>query len=103
MAPLGKKRLLEALAAGKVPVAFGSPHPTMAVVAQDGCFRLRHLAIDAAEAAAESARALAEGRNWMPEHHYALGRPTGKVVLEAATLAELQKKIAAHAPWPADW
>ena len=40
---------------------------------------------------------------WMPEHYYALGRPTGTVILEALTLEQLREKIAGLEPWPPDW
>lgn len=103
MPPLGRKRLLAELAAGRVPLAFGAPHPTVAVVQQDGVFRLRELVVDTAEAMAASQAALAARRSWTPEQHYGLGKPEGRVVLEAPTLPELCEKIAAHEPWPADW
>ena len=103
VAPLGKKHLLALLAQGRVPVFFGSPHPHLAVVEQDGVFRVRALVVDPKEASAESARALAAGRGWMPENHYALGRPTGPIAIEAPTLEALREKIAAREPWPADW
>jgi hypothetical protein len=101
--PLGKQGLLALLKQGKLPVTFGSPHPHHAVVEQDGVFRLRKLEIDQAEAEADRERSMRQSGSWMPEHYYALGKPTGPVVLEAPTLNALMQQIAGHADWPADW
>lgn len=103
LAPLGKKGLLALLKKGRLPVSLGSPHPHLAAVEQDGVFRLRALVVDRAEEEAAHARAMADGGSWMPEHYYALGRPTGAVLLEAPTLEALCQLIEAKEPWPADW
>jgi hypothetical protein len=83
-------------------VSFGSAHPFDAVVEQNGVFRLRALVVDPAEARAAAERALAENRSWMPEHHHALGKPTGPIHLEAPTLNALRLKLEAFA-WPDPW
>ncbi|MBS1151890.1 MAG: hypothetical protein H6Q89_3588 [Myxococcaceae bacterium] len=102
MAPSGKKQLLERLRKEALPLAFGAPHPSVCVVEQDGVFRLRQLVVDPQESEAAGRQALAAGENWMPEHHFALARPTGKVFLEAPTRDALAKKIEAY-DWPGDW
>lgn len=38
----------------------------------------------------------------MPEHHYALGKPTGAIYLEARSRAELIEQMRAMF-WPTDW
>ena len=102
IAPLGKPRALALIRAGKLPFTFGSPHPTVAVVEQDGVFRVRELVVDVAEAAT-AAKAAREARGiWTPEQHYALGKPAGRVFLEAPTRDELAEKLEAY-PWPRDW
>jgi hypothetical protein len=87
---------------GALPIHFGSPHPTVAIVEQEGTFRIRALEIDAAEARAKQQEAFAAKRGWMPEQHYALGKPTGRIFLEVATREALLEAIATM-PWPADW
>jgi hypothetical protein len=102
VAPLGKPRALALLRAGKLPFSFGSPHPFVAVLEQEGVFRVRELVVDAGESAAAGKAAMAQGGSWMPEHHYALGKPTGRVFLEATTREALAEKLEAY-PWPRDW
>lgn len=85
MPPLGRERAIDLVARGNLPLTFGSPHPCMAIVEQDGFFRLRELVVDPQEAEASRAAALAAKRPWMPESYYDLGRPTGKVHCEAAS------------------
>lgn len=102
VAPLGKTRALALLREGTLPFSFGSPHPIVAVLEQDGVFRVRELVVDPDEAAAAAKAALDRGDPWMPELHYALGKPTGRVFLEAPTREELAGKLAAF-PWPRDW
>jgi hypothetical protein len=94
---------MQLVAEGSLPVSFGSPHPTVMVVKQDGKFRIRELVVDqiAAEAAAAASRR-ARSPSWMPEHYYALGQPTGQIFAEAATLAELVE-VMRTMEWPADW
>jgi len=93
---------MEIVRSGTLPVWFGSPHPTMAIVEQDGKLRIRALEIDMAEAMEKSREALAAGRGWMPENHYALGRPTGRVYAEADSREALLEVMAAM-EWPAHW
>lgn len=102
LAPLGKSRALALLRAGKLPISFGSPHPCVAILEQDGVFRVRELVVDPGEAQAAASAARAQGGSWMPEHHYALGKPTGRVFLEAPTRDALAEKIEAY-QWPLDW
>ncbi|MFP2905338.1 hypothetical protein ACLESD_09830 [Pyxidicoccus sp. 3LFB2] len=94
--------MLALLRAGRLPFSFGSPHPMVAVVEQDGVFRVRELVVDEGEAAAAAKAAMAKGSPWMPELHYALGKPTGRVFIEAPTREALAEKIETH-PWPRDW
>lgn len=89
MAPLGRERAMQLVAEGRLPLHFGSPHPCVAILEQDGVFRFRDLVIDEEEARAKSREALAQGKGWMPENHYALGRPTGRIHAEAKTRDEL--------------
>lgn len=90
------------VASAPLPFTFGSPHPTVAVVEQDGLFRLRDLVIDAAEAEAARAAAFAQRAPWMPEHYYALGKPTGTIHCEATTREALVEKLWVM-PWPSSW
>lgn len=39
---------------------------------------------------------------WTPEQHYALGKPTGRVFIEAPTRNALAEKLEAY-PWPREW
>lgn len=102
MAPVGKKRVLELLAERGPPLRFGSPHPCTAIVQQDGVFRLRDLVVDESDSKAAFEEARKTGRPFMPENHYALARPTGKIHLEAKTLDALREKIEAFS-WPKHW
>jgi hypothetical protein len=102
VAPTGRARAIEHVAKGELPFWFGSPHPTVAIVEQDGVFRIRQLVIDEAEARAASERALAKRESWMPEHYYALGKPTGTIFAEAATREELIEQMRTMS-WPASW
>jgi hypothetical protein len=102
VAPLGRERAIQLVAQGKLPIWFGSPHPTVAIVEQDGVFRIRRLVIDEAEARAASEAARAAGRSWMPEQYYDLGKPTGPIHAEARSRDELIEQMRAM-DWPADW
>jgi len=102
VAPLGKNRVLLLLRAGKLPFSFGSPHPVVAVLEQDGVFRVRELVVDPGEAKAAGEAAMAKGGSWMPEHYYALGKPTGRVFIEAPTRDALAEKIEGY-QWPREW
>ena len=82
-APLGRAYALKHVEKGQLPVWLGSPHATVMILEQDGKFRIRALVIDAAEAAATGAAALANHKPWMPEHYYALGKPTGEIHVES--------------------
>jgi hypothetical protein len=101
--PLGRHRAIELVEEGALPLSFGSPHPHVAVLEQDGRFRIRALVVDPKEAeqAAAAARR-ARSPSWMPEHYYALGRPTGKIYADAASRAELVA-IMRTMDWPQDW
>jgi hypothetical protein len=100
--PTGRARALQLVAAGTLPILLGSPHPFIAIVEQDGVFRIRTLVIDPAEAAADREAALAAHRSWMPEHYYALGKPTGAIHCEAPTREALLEHMRTM-PWPAEW
>ncbi|WP_160174546.1 hypothetical protein [Archangium violaceum] len=102
IAPLGKPRVLALLRAGKLPFTFGSPHPTVAVVEQDGVFRVRELVVAPAEAEVAARESMNERGLWTPEQHYALGKPTGRVFIEAPTRDALAEKLEAY-PWPREW
>lgn len=103
VAPLGREQAIALVERGSFPITFGSPHPTVAIVEQDGKLRIRQLVVDpvAAEAAASAARR-SRSPSWMPEHYYALGAPTGTIYAEASTPAELVATMRTM-PWPADW
>jgi hypothetical protein len=100
--PLGKKLALALLREGKLPFSFGSPHPWVAILEQDGVCRVRELVIDFEEAKAIGQASIAQGRGWTPEQHYALGKPTGRVFIEAPTREALAEKIEAY-EWPREW
>ncbi|QRK07159.1 hypothetical protein JQX13_45125 [Archangium violaceum] len=102
VAPFGKNRVLALLRAGRLPFVFGSPHPFVAVLEQDGVFRVRELVVDSDEAEAAAKAAMTEGGCWMPEQHYALGKPTGRVFIEAPTRDALAEKLEAY-QWPREW
>jgi len=102
VAPLGRDAAIKAVLTGNIPIWFGSPHPHTAIVEQDGVLRIRQLVVDAAEADASRAAAFAKHESWMPENHYALGKPTGTIHLEAKTRAELAEKMKTM-KWPSDW
>jgi hypothetical protein len=102
-APLGRERVIALVESSPLPVSFGSPHPRVMVVEQEGRFRIRELVIDRAEAeAAVVAATRARTPSWMPEHHYALGKPTGRIFAEAESRAELLDLMRSM-DWPADW
>ncbi len=102
MPPLGRERAIELVARGALPLTFGSPHPCVAIVEQDGLFRLRELVIDPQEAEASRAAAMAARQPWMPEHYYGLGRPTGEIHCEARSKEELIAQLRAL-EWPRNW
>ena len=102
IAPLGRDRAIDLVKQGKLPLWFGSPHPTVAAVEQDGVFRIRQLVIDEAEARAASEQARANRRPWMPEQYYELGKPTGEIYAEARSREELIEQMRTM-DWPASW
>jgi hypothetical protein len=102
VAPLGRKAAMDLVARGRIPLSFGSPHPTVAIVEQDGKLRIRELVVDDAEARAAGEAARAKGEPWMPESYYALGKPTGRIHAEASTREELLETMRTM-EWPADW
>jgi hypothetical protein len=102
VAPLGRDAAIELVLTGKLPIWFGSPHPHTAIVEQDGVFRIRKLVVDPAEADESRTTAFAKHESWMPEHYYALGKPTGAIHVEASSRAELAEKMKAM-QWPSDW
>jgi hypothetical protein len=94
---------MQLVAEGALPIWIGSPHPRVTVVEQEGKLRIRELVVDRAELeAATSAAGRSRSPSWMPEHYYALGKPTGKIFAEAATRAELLE-VMRSMTWPADW
>ena len=102
VAPLGRDGAIKLVESGRIPFWFGSPHPHVAVVEQDGVFRIRQLVIDQADAEESRREAMAKGGSWMPEHYYALGKPTGEVYVEAKTREELVAEMKSM-KWPNDW
>ena len=102
-APVGRERAIQLVKESSLPIALGSPHPTVQIVQQDGKFRIRELVIDQGEvqAAADAAKR-ARSPSWMPEHYYALGKPTGKIFAEAASKAQLVELMATMT-WPENW
>lgn len=101
--PIGRDRAIQLVKEGSLPISLGSAGSTVVVVEQEGMFRIRELVID--RAAAENAAAAskrARSPSWMPEHYFALGQPTGKIIVEAASRDELIERMSAIT-WPADW
>jgi hypothetical protein len=72
------------------------------VLEQDGMFLIRELVSDPTQAQAASRDAIANHRSWMPEHHHALGKPTGRIYAEAAPRDELTDR-ARTMRWPETW
>ena len=102
MAPLGRKRAMELVAEGRLPIHFGSPHPHVAIVEQDGKLRIRGLLIDEEEAKRDREAAFARNESWMPENYHALGKPTGRIYAEAPTRERLLEEMKTM-KWPEDW
>ncbi len=102
VAPLGRAAAMKLVARGEFPIWFGSPHPHTAIVEQDGVCRIRQLVVDAAEARASYEEAMKKHESWMPEHHAALGKPTGEIYVEAKTRDELLERMKTM-EWPKDW
>jgi hypothetical protein len=103
VAPLGREQAIQLVRSSAFPISFGSPHPTVMILEQEGKFRIRELVIDrAGAAAAASASGRARTPSWMPEHYYAVGRPTGQIYAEADSREELIA-IMQDMEWPAHW
>ncbi len=102
VAPLGRKEAMKLVAAGKLPLYFGSPHQHVAIVGQDGVFRIRALVVDKAEADASFREAQAKGKSWLGEHYAALGKPTGEIYAESPTIDGLLATMETM-HWPNDW
>lgn len=102
VAPLGRDATIARIRRGPLPFAFGSPHPCVMALEQDGVFRVRALVIDPDEARAASQGALANHQPWMPEHYYALGKPVGEIYAQATSRKELAARLSAI-DWPAHW
>src|SRR5262245_47778660 len=100
--PLGRVRAMQYDEGRDMPFYFGSPHPTVAIVQQDGKFRIRELCTDEDEAGRARAAAMANGTRWTPEQEYDLARPTGQIFAEASTREELLALMRSM-PWPAHW
>jgi hypothetical protein len=99
---MGKQYALSRLRAGALPVTLGAPHPFVAIVEQDGVFRVRELVVDQAASRRAFEAARAAGRSFQPEHHYALGQPTGRIFYEAPTLEALAALLEGI-EWPREW
>lgn len=99
---MGKQYALSRLRAGALPVLLGAPHPFVAIVEQDGVFRVRQLVVDPAESRRALDEAMAARRSFQPEHHYALGKPTGRIFHEAPTRDALVALLEGL-EWPRDW
>jgi hypothetical protein len=102
MPPLGRARAIQMVREGRLPLSFGSPHQTVAILLQDGVYRIRALVVDDAEARASNERAIARGESWMPEHYYALGKPTGTIHAEVSSIEELVATMQTMS-WPHHW
>jgi hypothetical protein len=102
VSPLGRAGAIKLVRGGHLPLRFGSPHPTVMVLLEDGVYRIRGLAVDEGEAHASSERAMARGESWMPEHYDALAKPTGPIHAEAPSVEELITAMKTM-PWPDDW
>lgn len=100
--PVGRTQAIALVEAGRLPVWLGSPHPFVTIVEQDGRFRIRGLVVDMAESQAAAATAIANRQSFQPEHHYALGKPTGTIHVDAATRAELLETMRSM-EWPPAW
>ena len=98
--PIGRDAAIKMVEDGELPFSFGSPHPHVMVLEQDGKFRIRQLIVDTAGAKYQAARA--RSPSWMPEHHYALGQPTGEIYAEAASARELIE-VMRTMDWPHNW
>ena len=102
LAPLGKAQAIALVKAGKIPLDFGAPHPKVAIVKQDGVFRIRALVVDPEVAEKAREASIASIGAWMPEMYFELGQPTGRIFVEVPTVAALLAHMEAMA-WPEDW
>jgi len=92
MAPLGREKAMQYVARGELPVWFGSPHPTMMILEQDGVFRIRALVVPPDPHH--------EGKT--PEQHYGRGQPTGKIYVESPTREALLEQMRTMT-WEKHW
>ncbi len=106
-APTGRPKLIAMLRASAepfVPIGIGNPSLLVAVVREDGVWRLRRLEHSAEGFAEVVERQRSAGRALFPEHLDTLSvrRPSGEVLAEAA---DLDAFIAAldGLDWPANW
>jgi hypothetical protein len=100
--PVGRAHAIQLVTKSDLPIQLGSTRKVM-VVEQDKVFRIREVVIDQAEiTAATNAAGRTRSPSWMPTHHYALGRPTGEILAEAASREELIE-VMRTMPWPEDW
>lgn len=102
MMPLGRDRAIALVEAGTLPIWMGAPHPHVMILEEDGVYRIRDLVVDPEESRRAGEAAIAAGGPWMPEQHYALGRPTGTIHVEAPTRAALIARMK-EMRWPRDW
>ncbi len=101
MAPVGKEGALRELRAGR-GAWLGSPHPTVAILEQDGVWRIRQLVVDPEDESREHQRSMREKGMWMPEQYFALGKPTGQIFVEAPTRDAMITAVE-QMDWPHDW
>lgn len=87
---------------GRLPFDFGSPHPFVMCLEQEGMFRIRGLESDAEAEREAMEKALANGWSWQPENAAALQRPTGRIYAEAGTREGLLA-IMETMEWPNEW
>ena len=99
--PAGREHAIELLSNSSLPIYLGSPHPRVAIVEQEGVFRIRDLQKDEA-GRVEVSNQRRRSPSWMPEHYFTLGRPTGKVHVEAESREALAAMMATM-EWPDGW
>ena len=87
-----------------LPLLLGSPHlhGGVAVVREEGVYRLRRLACDEAGLEAFREQQHATGKPFYPEHVDQFQRPTGAVLAEAASLDDFVTALEGI-PWEPGW
>ena len=95
---------LRSPAAGVTPpwLPLGNPNMLAAVLHEDGVWRVRKTAVDEQAFHAFIKTLQTEGRPLFPEHVDRFQRPSGEVMLEAATLDEFIQAVEAY-DWPGNW